>query len=408
MRFIKFVFIINIFISNIYIVDAQSAISFTKQNFDFGKIALEDSIFIAEFHFKSVGHDFLLIQDVIPDNDDVKVSWEKRIYQKGKEGVITARFEPKHEGVFQRKITLHINNTNRASFVLKIKGEVIKTGKQHIAKEENAAPSIHKVSYPTTFKMPSAYNGKGFQSGITNFNTYDIRVNSQGQTIFPIFDHGFEMTTRMIDFKRIKKGDKRTITFKIKNSTGEKRDIYFAPLFEYIEYKAIPKTLQAGEEGEISVTFDSGKCPIWGQYQADFSLITQEGSTAKNSPVLSFKVDTYEDYNSLSDDDKLSAPHAKFETTSIDFGKIDKSTTQKIKFNFSNAGKNPLEIRKIIPSRNINIVHCDGKVEQGKNGTLELELNPAKLNAGKYHETIILQTNDPQHPKTELKINWII
>jgi hypothetical protein len=409
MRFIKFIFIVNIFFSNIYIATAQSVISFAKHSFNFGKIAFEDGVAVANFDFKSVGRDYLMIKNAFPDNDDVKINWEKRLYQKNKEGVITVSFVPQREGVFKRKITVETNGTKRTTFVLTITGEVIKTGKTPVVKEEK---TTRKTSYPTTFKMPSAYNDSAYnkQTETTNTNTFIAPKLKEfdEQTIFKFFEYGFALTTQMIDFQRIFKGEKPTMTFKIKNNTGKQRNIYFAPLFEYIEYKATPKTLQAGEEGEISVTFDSKKCPIWGLYQADFLLITEVGSTAKNSPVIHLKVDIFEDFNSFTDEEKQIAPRANFKTTLIDLGKIDKTSMQKIKFTFSNEGKSPLHIRKIIPSGDFNIVHCDGKVAAGANGILELELNAANLNSGKYRDKIILQTNDPHNPKTELQVIWTI
>ncbi|MCL1868549.1 MAG: DUF1573 domain-containing protein [Paludibacter sp.] len=403
MRFVKFVFIVNILFLNIYIVSAQSVVAFTKRTINLGKIALEDGTAIANFDFKSVGRDYLMIKNVSPDQDDVDVIWDKRIYQKGKEGVLTVSFEPQREGVFKRKITVETNGTKRNSFILILTGEVIKTGKEPVVKDEKKTIiSAHKTSYPTTFKMSAASDKH------EDANKIDVKETYQ-QLIFSVFEHGFAMTTRVIDFNRIRKGDKVTRTFKIKNNTGEKRDIYFAPLFEYIEYKATPKTLKAGEEGEISVTFDSKKCPIWGTHQKDFFLVTEVGSTAKNSPVICFQADIFEDFNSLTDEEKRVAPRATFETTLIDLGKIDSGTRQKIKFKFSNEGKNPLQIRKITPaSDNLNIVYCDGKVATGEKGVLELELNPTKFSKGNYTDKIILQTNDPHNPTMELKVNWTI
>lgn len=407
MKQIRFILILNILFANVYIANGQSSIRFVKRTFNFGQIALEDGTAHACFNFKSVGRDYLMIKNALADSNDVTVTWEKRLYQRGKEGIITVGFEPKNEGIFKRKITVETNGKQRKSFILTITGKVIKTGKEPAVKSQHNI-QVRKTSNPTTFKMPSAYSNYNKQRISSGTNTLIASQNAEGQTVFPVTEHGFALTSRIIDFHKINKGDKPTVSIKIKNNTDETRDIYFAPLFEYIEYKATPKTLQAGEEGEISLTFDSKKCPIWGAYQAEFILITEAGSTSKNSPVLFFKVDIVEDFNSFTEEEKRIAPRAAFETTLIDLGKIDNKSKQKITFKFSNKGESPFQIRKIIPTNNFNIVHCDGKVSSGAIGVLELELNTANLKAGLYSDKIILQTNDPQNPKMELKVNWSI
>jgi hypothetical protein len=391
-------------LTDIYSIGAQSAIVFENRIIDLGKIALEDGQANANFNFKSVGRTYLMIKAAIADHDDVTVDWDKRLYQRDKKSAVTVHFVPQHEGVFQRKITLETNGTKRNSFVLTLKGEVVKTGKP-----VEQQTTVRKPSRPTTFTMPSAYNRGSGRSKVANSNMVIARKTADGQTIFPVSSHGFGLTTRMIDFQRVNKGGKPTVTIRIKNNTNKTRDIYFAPLFEYIEYKANPKTLKAGEEGEISLTLDSKKCPIWGPYQADFSLITDVGSTARNSPVLHFKVDIFEDFNLLTDEEKQNSPRAAFETMTINLGQIGQQKKKNITFTFSNKGKNPLQIRKIINNANeLGIVTCSGTVDSGKNGVLELELNTTKQRTGSYTKKVIVQTNDPRNPQTELEIIYKI
>jgi hypothetical protein len=388
-------------LSGIYTVTAQSSVAFEKRMIDLGKILIEDGEASADFKFKSVGRDYLMIKDVQNDNADLSVRWDKRIYQRGKEGVVSVSFEPQREGIFKRKITLQTNGVKRNTFILTVKGEVVKTGSKSAAQQ---AKSAKKSSNPTTFSMPSAYDSR---TKTSTFNPYMVSKTADGQTLFPIVQHGFGLSSRVLDFKKIRKGDKPTITIKIKNHTGTTRDIYFAPLFEYVEYKATPKTLKPDEEGEVSLTFDSKKCPIWGQYQAEFSLITDVGSTAKNSPVLFFKVDIFEDFNLLTDEEKANAPRVTFDTKSVDLGQIEPQKKRNIKFTFANRGKNSLQIRKIINNvSELRIINCDGTVSAGKSGVLELELDATKQKAGSYSKKIILQTNDPKNPSAELSIKW--
>ncbi|MCL2596954.1 MAG: DUF1573 domain-containing protein [Paludibacter sp.] len=408
MKVIKLFSITIILFSNIYFTKGQSAVHFTKHSFDFGKIALEDGIAYTEFNFKSVGKEYLMIKDIVVDGQDVHLTWEKRIYQHGKEGIISVGFEPTKEGVFKRHIKVETNGINENKIVLTITGEVVRTGKLVADNANHVAVSAHKAHNPTTFKMPAASKVSNLDTETQNGNILIAQRDAQGNTIYPIKQYGFALTSRVIDFKRVHKGDKQTVTIKIKNETGSTRDIYFAPLFEYINFTATPKTLEIGEEGEISITLDSEKCPIWGPYQAEFSLITEESSTSKNSPIISFKVDIYEDFNTLTAKQKQQAPHARFEATSIDLGKIDKNYKNVIKFTFYNDGESPLSIRKVTPADSFNILHCDGKVGAGENGVLELQINCVFLKDGQYSNKIILQTNDPNNPRTELIVNWTI
>ncbi|MDR2854052.1 MAG: hypothetical protein LBV31_01960 [Prevotellaceae bacterium] len=155
-------------------------------------------------------------------------------------------------------------------------------------------------------KRPAAK--KKAASTATSTTATAIKQTKKVPSEFPYMDKGFLLSSQEFDFYNVNKGSAQTRTIKIKNNTGSAKDIFFAPLFDFISYEANPRRLAAGAVGEISVTFDSEKCPLWEKFSADFYLITSFNSTNKNSPKLTVVAEVVEDFTNLTAEQKKNAP----------------------------------------------------------------------------------------------------
>lgn len=78
-----------------------------------------------EFKFKNVGKEPLIISDVKSSCGCLVASAPKEPIAPGKSAIITATYDTKRVGRFEKTITVNSNDAERPSLVLKVKGEVL-------------------------------------------------------------------------------------------------------------------------------------------------------------------------------------------------------------------------------------------------------------------------------------------
>lgn len=87
-----------------------------------------------------------------------------------------------------------------------------------------------------------------------------------------------------------------------------------------------------------------------------------------------------------------------------DFGKIPQGPQVEYSFKFTNKGKTPLVIEKVQPSCGCTGATTDGKNEyaKGESGEIKVTFN-TQGRSGHQEKHIIVFTNDPEMPQTNLK-----
>jgi hypothetical protein len=97
-----------------------------------------------------------------------------------------------------------------------------------------------------------------------------------------------------------------------------------------------------------------------------------------------------------------------FETTEIDFGKIDTGKVVNLMFKFKNAGDETLIIKNINSSCGCTVPKVEKKEYQpGERGVIPVKFNSKGLN-GKIVKTVTVSTNDKDNPNTTLKIKGTV
>jgi len=101
-----------------------SELKLLEDFFDFGSIH-EGEVISHTFHFKNIGNDVLIVQDLIPDCGCTLPKIDKKEYNPGEEGCIEVIFDSKGwQGSQYKSVTLRSNDPNREKSVT-IKANVV-------------------------------------------------------------------------------------------------------------------------------------------------------------------------------------------------------------------------------------------------------------------------------------------
>jgi hypothetical protein len=96
------------------------------------------------------------------------------------------------------------------------------------------------------------------------------------------------------------------------------------------------------------------------------------------------------------------APHAQFEATSFDFGKVAPTDKPMHEFIVTNTGKSTLEITDVRPGCGCTTAGTwDKKIEPGKTGKIPLAFNPANF-TGPVNKGATVTCTDPMQPSVYL------
>jgi hypothetical protein len=104
-------------------IGKQGSIVFKSTVYDFGKI-LKGSDGKAEFVFKNISKQPILISNVKPSCGCTEANWTKEPIKKNKKGKISATYNTQNIGKFQKTISVYIEGQEQA-IQIEIKGEVL-------------------------------------------------------------------------------------------------------------------------------------------------------------------------------------------------------------------------------------------------------------------------------------------
>lgn len=337
----------------------KAGIYFEVKSHDFGKIKEEAGKVTYVFNFKNNGNAPLVVNRVQASCGCTTPSWTKEPIEAGKGGSITVTYNPEgRPGMFTKTITVYSNAADEQTILI-IRGEVIP------------------------------------------------RQSSESND-FPVYLGGISAKAKVIQMNNIEKGKTQVRTLEIKNTEKMPIEPKIEGLPSYLTATVSPNVLKPGQEGKITVTFNSALCSVWGPI-TDFVYVNNGKSMKSEVTKLIVVSNVVEDFSHMTLEQKRKAPIVELNNKVLNFGTLAAGAKKTENFALKNAGINPLEIRRIInTNKEITIRQTKLSVNGGKTGYISAELNTKGLAAGDYKKSITVQTNDPDSSFMILVLSWSV
>jgi hypothetical protein len=311
---------------------------------DFGKIAEENGKAEFKFIFSNLGNAPLVISTVNSSCGCTAPAWSKEPVPPGGKGFITAVYDPTGvNGTFNK--TLTVTFTDLSPITLTIKGEVT-------PKSKGIEDEYRYVIGP-------------------------IRMNSNN-----------------IHFQDIYSDETKSQTIDIINTSQESVKITFnekrvSP--PYIQIVCHPETLQPGEKGVISFTYNAQEKNDYG-YVYDRIYFNFNGSNDFNHKM---NVSAFIKERFSPEMIKNPPIFTMIGEKTYDFGKIKSGDKVEYEFKFKNTGKNDLIIRKTKASCGCTAVTIGSQIiKPGGEGSIKAVFD-SNGKSGNQNKTITVTTNIP-------------
>lgn len=308
------------------------------------------------FTLKNTGNEPLRINEVIPSCGCMSVEWTRTLIEPGAEGEISAAYDAKMLGVFQKDLEVYTNASGQP-FYLHIQGRVVS-------------------------KM-SDYSGS-----------------------FPIDLGNVRLNVDNIEFDDVNRGDRPVAELQIVNTDRKSYRPQLMHLPPYLTAQYVPEVLSGGRIGRIFLTLDSEKLQQMGLTQTSIYLSRGLGDRVGEENEITVSSVLLPDFSSLSARGRAAAPEMALSADSIDMGALARKKKKTAELTIRNAGKGTLEIRSLqVFNKALTVSLSNRKIEPGKSARLKVTVWAQYLKAAKSQPRVLLITNDPVHPKEIITVN---
>ncbi len=340
------------------VVKAQPKLSFDNEKCDFGTIMWKQPA-TAKFVITNTGNKPLLIHNVETSCGCVVSAWSKKPIRPNQQTVIEATYDARMLGHFHKFVRIYSNATDK----------------------------------PVDLSM----------IGMVSSTLVDYSRN------YPIQIGSIHLDSDHIEFADANKGDNPVFELKVANGSSKDYAPVLMHLPSYVEAKAIPERLAPKETGVIRLTFHSDKAPFFGINRTTVYLSRYPGDTVGEDNQLELISTLLPDFSDLSTQQKALAPSIHLSTQTLDLGVIGDKKKLKEDVTITNTGHSDLVLRDLqVTSPALNVSLKKQTVAPGKSVKLSITVNDKYLHdhyAAEHAPRVLMITNDPKHPKAEIKIN---
>ena len=334
-------------------------ITFDKTTHDFGKINEADGRVTTVFHFKNEGMAPLVLSNVRASCGCTTPKWTREPIEPGQTGEITVTYNPNgRPGRFQKTVTV-TSNANEPTAKLYIKGEV-----------------IPKPTKPV--------------------DEYPIKMGE------------LSLKRNTLNFGTLTQGSNKMLEIEYANQTEQAIEVaVYVAGADYIKSNATLQTVEPNQTGKLQFALQSAESPLFGPVTAKAYVIVNGKRDLSSTYEIALSANIKEDFSQLTVEERQQAPIVEV-VRELNLGTIAKGKKLSAKLTLTNAGINPLLVRRVIMSTE-NVHFATPKaIKAGRKADIKFELDASAYESAQYSRIMTLITNDPNTPVINIKVNWVV
>lgn len=333
----------------------EKELKFVEENHDFGEIKEADGPAEFKFEFTNTTDVPITIKGVRASCGCTTPDWTKEAVNPGEKGFIKAVYNPRNRpGQFHKTLTVTTSGKQN-TIILSIHGKV------------EPKPRTIEDDFPTEVgALRSKY--RAFNMG----KVYDNQPVTKDFYVYNQSDN--------------------PITF---------QDKIEAP--SYVQVRFDPQVIQPKQKGKVIITYDGHARNDLGFMSDRLTFYTDEaeGSNKKDFTVYA---DVNEYFAPLTPEEAAVAPKLSINERMHDFGKVEQGNRVSTTFTFTNAGRQPLNIRKIYANCSCTVTSLTTEtIDPGEAAQMTVQFNTAGRR-GTQNKSVTIYTNDPAAPVQRVMI----
>ena len=308
------------------------------------------------FNVRNAGSQPLTITAVNPSCGCTKVTWPQTPIQPNESAQITAEYDARLLGTFQKELEVYSNASDEPVY-LTLQGRVVTT------------MTDYSGSFP-----------------------YDLG--------------NVKLSASEVEFDDVNLGDRPMAELQVVNAS---RSVYTPQLMHlppYLEARYIPEQLAGGRVGRIQLTLNSDMLKSYGLTQTSVYLARQPGDKVSNDNEISISAVLLPAFNHLTATEMANAPHMVLSEDSLNIGSMNGKKKVSRTIVILNTGQSPLVVSSLqVYGKALGVSLNDRTIAPGKSAKLKITAYHQYVAKTKIAPRILLITNDPQRPKHTIRVN---
>ncbi len=334
-------------------------ITFDKTTHDFGKINEADGRVTTVFTFKNEGMAPLVLSNVRASCGCTTPKWTREPIEPGQTGEITVTYNPNgRPGRFQKTITV-TSNASEPTTKLYIKGEV-----------------IPKPAKPV--------------------DQYPIKMGE------------LSLKRKTLNFGILTQGSNKQLEIEYANQTEQAVTVALVVVgADYIKTNVTLQTVEPQQTGKLQFALQSAECPLYGPVTAKAYVIVNGKRDISNTYEIALSANIKEDFSQLTVEQRQQAPIVEV-ARELNLGTVAKGKKITSKLTLTNAGINPLLVRRVMMNDQQVKFITPKAIKAGRKADIKIELDATTYEPAQYSRIMTLITNDPNTPVINIKLNWVV
>ena len=346
--------ILTVFIITLSAI-AQPRLSSNKETHNFGQIEWKHPVTV-EYTITNTGDKPLVLTNVTTSCACSVADWTKKPIAPGEKGTVSATFDAKALGHFEKTIGIY-SNAQPSLVYLKFVGEVVQE--------------------------------------VTDFaKTHPYAIGS------------IRLDRTEFDFPDAHRGEKPTITFSVVNLSDRPYEPVLMHLPPYLKMERTPDVVLKGKKGKIKLTLDTKQLTDLGLTQTSVYLARFAGDKVSEENEIPVSAILLPDFSGMTMQDSLNAPAIRLSEANIDLSaRLAKKNKDSHDIVITNTGKAPLQINKLqVFNSSVGVSLKKTVLQPGASTKLRVTIHKKNTGKKKHHLRILMITNDPARPKVEINI----
>ena len=332
---------------------AQPQITFERLQQELGYVIWRKPATVS-FEFTNTGDQPLVISNVWTSCGCTSADWTRKAIQPKGKGAVTATFDAELIGQFVKEIGVYCN-AEREPIYLTFNGEVTADSRDH------------------SYTHPYSFGAIG-------------------------------LNRNRLDFGTVSKGDKPEIELLVANATGKEYQPILMHLPQYMTAAAEPDLLAKGKDGRIVVTLDTELVKDLGDLKGSVYLSRYPGDKVGQENEIPYSVAILPDFNTVPQRERNYPPVISVSET-LEFGSVAASQKKAQSVEVKNLGQSTLTIYSVSVSASAVGVKLNKKsIAPGEAVKMKVTLTGKLINPAQRDLSITMITNDPKHPKVEIRL----
>lgn len=335
---------------------SQAKLLVDNETYDFGEVEWKRPA-TALFNITNTGDKPLVISEIIPDCACSVAQWTTAPIAPGEKGKIEVTFDAKALGSFHKSVAL-LSNADELRY-LHFKGKVVE--------------KLKDFSKTHPFAIGS------------------LRIDKQE-----------------ITFPDATQGEQPTVEISVANLSNKSYEPVIMHLPSYVTMEVNPPLLEHGERGSIKLTLNSEQLSNVGLNESTVYLSRFTGDKVSEENAIPLRAILLPDFANLSASDKARAPQLE---VSIKEANISQLLATKGKarcdITLTNTGASTLRIMNVqVIGKGATVNLNKSMLQPNQSTRLRVTIDKKALSNEASSVGLLLITNNPKQPKTEININY--